>query len=667
MSKVQVDKVVNLSDDGAPQLTYGAELPVGYGLTGAGGLNISGVVTAASAVFSGNVTIGGTLTYEDVTNIDVVGVSTFAGRMNVNSTLEANEGINVTAGVGTFAGNVKVGSACTITTGAVLSLQANSAPQIKLLDNNNGFAATQLLVENGGRDFKVTAPQDTIFVQGSTESARIDANGRLGVGDDSPDTPLHVKSADNILATFESTDADSLIEFKDNGTSDTILIGALGGDDLMLRCDAGAIRFYTANNTEKIRVSSAGSFAIGDTTEPGAKLYVNGVSTNDIITARAADTNGVSAINILSEGTTGVSRIKFSDTAANDGLISYTHSSRQLQFAAGGTSPQVYVNRTGELLVGTATTFGSDSARKLQLENDSTGPVIALKTDNNNPNADTFFGGIENISLCNGVNTINSAIYFDADATHSGSNGPGRIELHTNSGNSLLERVRVDSNGYVGIKLSDPHLYYSKDLVVQAISQGGITVRSSSTTDTNYLMFADGTSGNERYRGYIGYSHNTGADGGEHMQFAASGGTGLMRFYADGIALGGETATANRLNDYEEGDFTPTLGHSHTATEADGKYTKVGNMCIAAMSITLPTTSNANHLVLGSLPFTAAGGRPGAAILRYSNSGTAYLIAWHVNAGESSVAPYYGNGGSVVTYAEQSAKRFDLTFVYRTA
>ena len=108
MSKVQVDKVVNLSDDGAPQLTYGAELPVGYGLTGAGGLNITGVVTAASAVFSGNVTIGGTLTYEDVTNIDVVGVSTFAGRMNVNSTIEANEGINVSAGVGTFAGNVSI-------------------------------------------------------------------------------------------------------------------------------------------------------------------------------------------------------------------------------------------------------------------------------------------------------------------------------------------------------------------------------------------------------------------------------------------------------------------------------------------------------------------------------------------------------------------------------
>ena len=154
MSKVQVDKVVNLSDDGAPQLTYGAELPVGYGLTGAGGLNISGVVTAASAVFSGNVTIGGTLTYEDVTNIDVVGVSTFAGRMNVNSSALFNEGLSVTAGVTTIAGTSTFAKATTVnaTLSATEGLHVTAgvttiAGNVKI--NNTRTTATNLQIVGG--------------------------------------------------------------------------------------------------------------------------------------------------------------------------------------------------------------------------------------------------------------------------------------------------------------------------------------------------------------------------------------------------------------------------------------------------------------------------------------------------------------------------------------
>jgi hypothetical protein len=54
MSKVRSDNISNRADDGAPALVYGAEVPVGYGITGAGGINIAGVATAAS--FSGNVT-----------------------------------------------------------------------------------------------------------------------------------------------------------------------------------------------------------------------------------------------------------------------------------------------------------------------------------------------------------------------------------------------------------------------------------------------------------------------------------------------------------------------------------------------------------------------------------------------------------------------------------
>ena len=52
MSRIRADKFVNNAATGAPQLTYGAEVVAGVGITGAGGINITGVVTATS--FSGD-------------------------------------------------------------------------------------------------------------------------------------------------------------------------------------------------------------------------------------------------------------------------------------------------------------------------------------------------------------------------------------------------------------------------------------------------------------------------------------------------------------------------------------------------------------------------------------------------------------------------------------
>ena len=64
--------------------------------------NFTGTLTAASASFSGNVSVGGTLTYEDVTNIDSVGVIT------------AREGIKVTTGgIDIAAGGIEVGGIST--------------------------------------------------------------------------------------------------------------------------------------------------------------------------------------------------------------------------------------------------------------------------------------------------------------------------------------------------------------------------------------------------------------------------------------------------------------------------------------------------------------------------------------------------------------------------
>ena len=40
MSKVRADNISNRADDGAPALTYGAEIPVGIAITGAGNINV---------------------------------------------------------------------------------------------------------------------------------------------------------------------------------------------------------------------------------------------------------------------------------------------------------------------------------------------------------------------------------------------------------------------------------------------------------------------------------------------------------------------------------------------------------------------------------------------------------------------------------------------------
>jgi len=68
------------------------------GLTGTPNITVNNIVGAA-ATFSGNVSIAGTLTYEDVTNVDSV------GRAGIQV---LTGGIDVTAGVSTFSGAQKV-------------------------------------------------------------------------------------------------------------------------------------------------------------------------------------------------------------------------------------------------------------------------------------------------------------------------------------------------------------------------------------------------------------------------------------------------------------------------------------------------------------------------------------------------------------------------------
>tara|TARA_B100000925_G_scaffold277407_1_gene245358 strand:- start:3333 stop:4130 length:798 start_codon:yes stop_codon:yes gene_type:complete len=133
MSKLQVDEIVNKEDTGSVSLPKGAVVTGvitatsfsgdGSALTGidstvlkdtggntkvqatSTGAVVTGIVTATSGSFSsvdisGNLSVGGTITKEDVTNVDSVGVITARSGINVPA-----GGLNIAAGISTVGGD----------------------------------------------------------------------------------------------------------------------------------------------------------------------------------------------------------------------------------------------------------------------------------------------------------------------------------------------------------------------------------------------------------------------------------------------------------------------------------------------------------------------------------------------------------------------------------
>ena len=87
----------------------------------------------------------------------------------------------------------------------------------------------------------------------------------------------------------------------------------------------------------------------------------------------------------------------------------------------------------------------------------------------------------------------------------------GTFTTFTSNGiddNADAVAITIDSSENVGIGTTSPSSYYATELVVSGSDEGGITLAAEGTTFTNYLAFADGTSGDAQYRGQLWYDHN---------------------------------------------------------------------------------------------------------------------------------------------------------------
>ena len=76
-------------------------------------------------------------------------------------------------------------------------------------------------------------------------------------------------------------------------------------------------------------------------------------------------------------------------------------------------------------------------------------------------------------------------------------------------------------------------------------------------------------------------------------------------YLSGGVFLGG-TGSANKLEDYEEGTWTPTVAGDATGafSIAEATYTKIGRLVFIEMYVVVSTNFSSNFI--GGLPFTAA-------------------------------------------------------------
>ena len=106
-----------------------------------------------------------------------------------------------------------------------------------------------------------------------------------------------------------------------------------------------------------------------------------------------------------------------------------------------------------------------------------------------------------------------------------------------------------------------------------------------------------------------------------------AGGRFKDAYLSGGVYLGG-TGSANKLDDFEEGTWTPT-GEGITYSAASGSYVKVGRMVMVTYNITFPSTGNTGGAQINSLPFSATAGnayQSGGYITATSGGGAAETL-----------------------------------------
>ncbi len=449
MSRLRTNFITNRMANGAPTVSNG--------------LVVSGVTTTTSLNVTGNVSVGGTLTYEDVTNIDSVGMITARTDITLGSSIihlgDTNTKIR-------FPNNNQI------------NLETNGNSRITVGSGGNVTFSNELRIPDsiahvGDNDTQIRFPaDDTVsFETAGSERLRITSAGKIGIGTDSPDSDayIHIVGQDNGKIILEDNSGNGA-NFRKN------YIGIVNSDNLVLAADeddlgsSSSIRFRI-DGSEKVRITSGGRVAIG--TDSGGNddtddIVVSGSGKRGIT---VCSTDGSECRLTFADGLSGVNAVA--------GNITYDHSVDRMDFYT-NTTRRVSITNTGRVGIGLTNPqrqlhiVGNDGATGATLGNSDT----CLVLDNQQSNGTIM----EFLSSNNGAARL---MFTDTDGYNR-----GRVEyLHSDDSMNFhtagTERMSISSAGYVSGNINVPCWFGRQDTAHNVTTATWTTVINLGNDVTN--------------------------------------------------------------------------------------------------------------------------------------------------------------------------------------